>query len=49
LFSYHRGGNNIPNCVTPFGFSLRWNKLGPEGGKAIAEALKVNQTIESIK
>jgi hypothetical protein len=25
------------------------NQLGPEGGKAIAEALKVNQTVTNIK
>jgi hypothetical protein len=29
--------------------SLGWNKLGTEGGKAIAEALKVNQTVTNIK
>ena len=30
-------------------FSLYWNELGPEGGKAIGEALKVNQTVVDIK
>ena len=30
-------------------FSLEWNKLGPEGGKAIGEALKVNTTVSNIK
>jgi hypothetical protein len=29
--------------------SLRTNKLGPEEGKAIAEALKVNKTVTNIK
>jgi hypothetical protein len=29
--------------------SLWDNDLGPEGGKAIAEALKVNQTVTNIK
>ena len=29
--------------------SLGWNKLGPEGGAAVAEALKVNDTITNIK
>ena len=30
-------------------FSLFYNKLGPEGGKAIAKALKVNTSITAIK
>ena len=30
-------------------FSLSWNKLGPKGGAAIAEALKINKTITNIK
>jgi hypothetical protein len=29
--------------------SLRHNDLGPEAGKAIAEALKVNQSVTNIK
>jgi hypothetical protein len=29
--------------------SLGENELGPEGGKAIAEVLKVNQTVTNIK
>jgi hypothetical protein len=29
--------------------SLDRNDLGPEGGKAIAEALKVNQTLQNIE
>jgi hypothetical protein len=29
--------------------SLYGNELGLEGGKAIAEALKVNQTLQNIK
>ena len=29
--------------------SLGANMLGPEGGKAIAEALKTNKTIKSIE
>jgi hypothetical protein len=45
----YRGGNSIPNCVTPSDFSLGDNDLGPEGGIAIAEALKVNKTIKDIK
>ena len=28
--------------------SLEWNDLGPEGGAAVAEALKVNDTITNI-
>ena len=30
-------------------FSLERNELGPEGGKAIGEALKVNRSIVDIK
>ena len=30
-------------------FSLLENNLGPEGGVAIAEALKINKTITNIK
>ncbi|MEC7293659.1 MAG: hypothetical protein VXU46_02085 [Planctomycetota bacterium] len=30
-------------------FSLRQNKLGAEGGAAIAEALKINKTITNIE
>ena len=30
-------------------FSLNDNKLGPEGGKAIAEALETNKTVQTIK
>ena len=29
--------------------SLKWNNLGAEGGKAVAEALKVNTSITNIK
>jgi hypothetical protein len=29
--------------------SLERNELGPEGGTAIAEALKVNQTLQDIQ
>ena len=29
--------------------SLYDNELGPEGGKAVAEALAVNKTLQSIK
>ena len=29
--------------------SLRANNLGPEGGKAIGEALKVNRSITNIR
>ena len=29
--------------------SLEYNSLGPEGGAAIAEALKVNETVTTIK
>jgi hypothetical protein len=29
--------------------SLGWNELGPEGGKAIAEALEVNQAVTNIE
>jgi hypothetical protein len=51
IFCY-RDGNNIPIIpffVTPSFCSLRWNELGPEGGIAIAEALKINKTITNIK
>jgi hypothetical protein len=39
----------IPHLVTPSDFSLFDNGLGPGGGIAIAGALKVNSTIESIR
>jgi hypothetical protein len=48
----YRGGNTIPiipHCVTLSDFSLGNNELGPEGGIAIAYALKVNSTIKDIK
>jgi hypothetical protein len=50
-FCYRRGNNIpiIPNSVTPSDFSLYHNDLGPDGGIAIAEALKVNKTLENIK
>ena len=35
--------------VTAYLFSLERNELGPEGGVAIAEALKINKTITNIK
>jgi hypothetical protein len=35
--------------IPPVPHSLRSNKLGPEGGAAIAEALKVNETVADIK
>jgi hypothetical protein len=44
--------NNIPNIpifVTPSFCSLMATKLGPEGGIAIAEALKINTTITTIE
>jgi hypothetical protein len=47
----YRDGNNIPNIpffVTPSFYSLSYNELGPEGGIAIAEALKINKTITTI-
>ena len=30
-------------------FSLYYNELGPEGGKAIAKALETNKTVQTIK
>ena len=30
-------------------FSLRFNNLGPEGGKAIGKALETNKTVQTIK
>ena len=30
-------------------FSLAWNKIGPEGAKAIGEALKVNTTLTTLR
>ena len=35
--------HGVPFC------SLKWNKLGAEGGKAIAGALKVNNSITTIE
>ena len=29
--------------------SLEWNQLGPEGGAALAEGLKGNSTLQSLK
>ena len=40
--------SSIPFDYGPPG-SLKWNELGPEGGKAIGEALKVNTSITNIK
>jgi hypothetical protein len=46
-----RGSLFLTNVLSCFWLlcSLRLNELGPEGGKAIAEALKVNQTVTNIK
>ena len=30
-------------------FSLDWNSMGPEAGKAIAKALETNKTVQTIK
>jgi hypothetical protein len=30
-------------------YSLEGNRLGPEGSKAIAEALKVNKSVQNIE
>jgi len=30
-------------------FSLHRNELGPEGGKAIGKALKINKTVQTIE
>jgi hypothetical protein len=51
IFCY-RDGNNfpiIPILLPPSFCSLYYNKLGPEGGIAIAEALQINTTITNIK
>jgi hypothetical protein len=51
VFCY-RDGNNIPiiPILLPPSFrSLTDNELGPEGGIAIAEALKINTTITTIE
>jgi hypothetical protein len=47
----HRGSLFLIYFLCCFGLlrSLCENDLGPEGGKAIAEALKVNQTLQNIK
>jgi hypothetical protein len=45
-------GNNIliiPNLLPPSFYSLVLNRLGSEGGIAIAEALKINTTITNVK
>ena len=39
----------ITNVLWPHFCSLRYNELGPEGGKAIGEALKVNKSIINIR
>ena len=39
----------ITNVLWPHFCSLEYNELGPEGGKAIGEALKVNTSITDIK
>ena len=38
-----------PCVVLGLYFSLHYNALGPEAGKALAEALKTNSTIQNIK
>ena len=46
------GHDEIGSKTCHYGFtfcSLQQNKLGAEGGKAIAEALKVNTSITNIK
>jgi hypothetical protein len=50
IFCY-RDGNIpiIPFFVTPSFRSLMENELGPKGGIAIAEALKINTTITDIR
>jgi hypothetical protein len=51
IFCY-RDGNNIsiiPFLLPPSFRSLGYNELGPKGGIAIAEALKINKTITDIK
>jgi hypothetical protein len=37
------------NLLPPLVCSLHGNTLGPEGGIAIAEALKINKTVTTIK
>ena len=47
----YRPGNTIPiipHLLPPSIFSLGLNELGLKGGKAIAEVLKVNKSIEKI-
>ena len=39
----------ITNVLWPHFCSLEGNGLGPEGGKAIGEALKVNKSITNIR
>ena len=47
----YRGGNAKFADISRYLdlFSLGENKLGAEGGAAIAEALKINKTITNIK
>ena len=46
--AHNESGSKTCHCGVPFS-SLRANDLGAEGGKAIAEALKVNTSITNIK
>ena len=45
---HNESGSKTCHYGVPF-CSLRFNDLGAEGGKAIAEALKVNTPITNIK
>ena len=38
-----------PTAAKGLYFSPHWNELGPESGKVIGEALKMNQTVDDIK
>ena len=46
--AHNESGSKTCHYGVPFS-SLRGNKLGPEGGKAIGEALKVNTSITDIE
>ena len=46
--AHNESGSKTCHYGVPF-CSLAWNELGAEGGKAIAEVLKVNTSITNIK
>ena len=49
LWGVNENGDVIINSLWPAFYSLGYKNLGAEGGKAIAEALKVNTSITNIE